>query len=49
MVILTGFFTGAVLALQAGRRSISSARGSFVGRLVSASMIKELGPVLDGR
>ena len=48
VVILTGFFTGAVLALQSGVTLDQFGARPFVGRLVSASMIKELGPVLTG-
>jgi phospholipid/cholesterol/gamma-HCH transport system permease protein len=46
VVILTGLFTGAVLALQTGITLDQFGARPFVGRLVSASMIKELGPVL---
>jgi phospholipid/cholesterol/gamma-HCH transport system permease protein len=46
VVVLTGFFTGAVLALQSGFTLDQFGARSMVGRLVSASMIKELGPVL---
>ena len=46
VVLLTGFFTGAVLALQSGITLDQFGARPFVGRLVSASMIKELGPVL---
>src|SRR5436309_4579242 len=48
VVLLTGFFTGAVLALQSGVTLDQFGAKPFVGRLVSASMIKELGPVLTG-
>jgi phospholipid/cholesterol/gamma-HCH transport system permease protein len=48
VVVLTGFFTGAVLALQTGLTLDQFGARAFVGRLVSASMIKELGPVLTG-
>jgi len=48
VVLLTGFFTGAVLALQTGATLDQFGARPFVGRLVSASMIKELGPVLTG-
>jgi phospholipid/cholesterol/gamma-HCH transport system permease protein len=48
VVLLTGFFTGAVLALQTGITLDQFGARPFVGRLVSASMIKELGPVLTG-
>jgi len=48
VVLLTGFFTGAVLALQTGITLDQFGARPFVGRLISASMIKELGPVLTG-
>ncbi len=48
VVLLTGFFTGAVLALQSGLTLDRFGARPLVGRLVSASMIKELGPVLTG-
>jgi len=48
VVLLTGFFTGAVLALQSGMTLDQFGARPFVGRLISASMIKELGPVLTG-
>ena len=48
VVVLTGMFTGAVLALQSGMTLDQFGARPFVGRLVSASMIKELGPVLTG-
>ncbi len=46
VVVLTGMFTGAVLALQSGMTLDQFGARSVVGRLVSASMVKELGPVL---
>lgn len=46
VVVLTGVFTGAVLALQTGLTLDQFGARSVVGRLVSASMVKELGPVL---
>jgi phospholipid/cholesterol/gamma-HCH transport system permease protein len=46
VVMLTGLFTGAVLALQTGLTLDQFGARSVVGRLVSASMVKELGPVL---
>lgn len=46
VVLLTGLFTGAVLALQSGFTLDQFGARSVVGRLVSASMVKELGPVL---
>ena len=49
VVLLTGFFTGAVLALQSGLTLDQFGARPVVGRLVSASMIKELGPGADRR
>ncbi|MGE0813949.1 MAG: MlaE family ABC transporter permease [Vicinamibacterales bacterium] len=46
VVVLTGFFTGAVLALQSGFTLDQFGARPAVGRLVSATMIKELGAVL---
>jgi phospholipid/cholesterol/gamma-HCH transport system permease protein len=46
VVLLTGIFTGAVLALQSGLTLDQFGARPVVGRLVSASMVKELGPVL---
>ena len=48
VVLLTGMFTGMVLALQSGFTLDQFGARSMVGRLVSASIIKELGPVLTG-
>ncbi len=48
VVLLTGMFTGMVLALQSGITLDQFGARSMVGRLVSASMVKELGPVLTG-
>ena len=46
VVLLTGLFTGAALASQSGLTLDQFGARPVVGRLVSASMIKELGPVL---
>jgi phospholipid/cholesterol/gamma-HCH transport system permease protein len=46
VVLLTGFFTGAALCSQSGLTLDAFGARPIVGRLVSASMIKELGPVL---
>jgi phospholipid/cholesterol/gamma-HCH transport system permease protein len=46
VVVLTGLFTGMVLALQSGTTLDQFGARSVVGRLVSASMVRELGPVL---
>jgi phospholipid/cholesterol/gamma-HCH transport system permease protein len=48
VVLLTGFFTGAVLVLQTGITLDKFGARPFVGQIVSASMVKELGPVLTG-
>jgi phospholipid/cholesterol/gamma-HCH transport system permease protein len=48
VVLLTGMFTGMVLALQSGLTLDQFGARSMVGRLVSASIVKELGPVLTG-
>ena len=46
IVVLTGMFTGMVLALQsAATLDVFGAR-PYVGRLVCVSMVRELGPVL---
>ena len=46
IVILTGFFTGGVLALQSASSLATFGATAITGELVSLSMIKELGPVL---
>jgi len=46
VVLLTGLFTGAVLALQMGVSLDQFGARVYVGRVVSASMVRELGPVL---
>jgi phospholipid/cholesterol/gamma-HCH transport system permease protein len=48
VVLLTGFFTGAVLALQSGTLLDRFGARPVVGSLVSATLIKNLGPVLTG-
>lgn len=48
IVVLTGFFTGCVLALQSATSLQEFGAVSMTGRLVSLSMVKELGPVLTG-
>lgn len=48
IVVLTGFFTGAVLALQSANSLARFGAMSFTGQLVSLSMVRELGPVLTG-
>ena len=46
IVVLTGFFTGGVLALQSASTLAQFGAAAVTGQLVSMSMIKELGPVL---
>lgn len=48
IVLLTGFFTGMVLALQSAVQLKTFGATMYIGRLVAASMIRELGPVLAG-
>src|SRR5213593_158682 len=46
VVMLTGFFTGAVLTLQTSKTLTTFGAISFTGSLVSVSLVRELGPVL---
>ena len=48
IVLLTGFFTGMVLALQSSVQLQTFGATIYIGRLVAGSMIRELGPVLAG-
>jgi phospholipid/cholesterol/gamma-HCH transport system permease protein len=48
IVVLTGFFTGCVLALQSATALQQFGSVSLTGSLVALSMVKELGPVLTG-
>jgi phospholipid/cholesterol/gamma-HCH transport system permease protein len=48
IVILTGFFTGCVLALQSATSLQEFGAVSMTGNLVALSMVRELGPVLTG-
>ena len=48
IVILTGLFTGAVLAVNASRTLQQFGSLALTGELVSISMVRELGPVLTG-
>lgn len=48
VVLLAGLFTGMVLALNSGITLDKFGARSMVGQLISASMVKELGPVLSG-
>lgn len=46
IIVFTGFFTGAVLALQAAQSLRSFGAVGLTGQLVSISLVRELGPVL---
>src|SRR5205814_8556317 len=48
IVLLTDLFTGMVLALQTQVQLKTFGATIYTGRLVSASMIRELGPALAG-
>ena len=48
IILLTGFFTGCVLALQSVTALKEFGAVSKTGSLVALSMVKELGPVLSG-
>ncbi|MFB3922760.1 MAG: MlaE family ABC transporter permease [Terriglobia bacterium] len=46
IVLLTGFFTGGVLALQTYRTLSAFGETGLLGQVVALSMVRELGPVL---
>ncbi len=46
IVMLTGFFTGGVLALQSAKSLKSFGAVNLTGQLVALSLVRELGPVL---
>jgi phospholipid/cholesterol/gamma-HCH transport system permease protein len=46
VVMLTGFFTGAVLALQTSKTLSTFGAKGLTGSLVAISLVRELGPVL---
>jgi phospholipid/cholesterol/gamma-HCH transport system permease protein len=46
VVILTGFFTGGVLALQTYRTLSAFGEVALMGQVVALSLVRELGPVL---
>ena len=48
IVILSGFFTGGVLALQSAATLAQFGAAAVTGRFVAFTMIRELGPVLTG-
>jgi len=48
IVLLSGFFTGGVLALQSAATLSQFGAAAVTGQFVSITMIRELGPVLTG-
>ncbi len=46
IVVLTGFFSGAIMALQMSRALNQYGATNQVGQIVSISLVRELGPVL---
>ncbi len=48
IVVLSGFFTGGVLALQSAATLSAFGATAVTGRFVALTMIRELGPVLTG-
>ena len=46
VIVLTGFFTGAVLTLQTSKTLSTFGAVGFTGQLVAVSLVRELGPVL---
>ena len=44
VVMLTGFFTGAVLTLQSATTLAAFGAKGLTGRLVAISLVRELGP-----
>jgi len=48
IVLLTGLFTGMVLALQSAVQLETFGATQYIGRLIAGSIIRELGPVLAG-
>jgi phospholipid/cholesterol/gamma-HCH transport system permease protein len=48
IVLLSGFFTGGVLALQSAATLSEFGATAVTGRFVSLTMLRELGPVLTG-
>lgn len=46
IVVLTGFFTGAIMALQMSRALNQYGAANQIGQIVSISLVREMGPVL---
>ena len=47
IVVLTGFFTGAVMGLQMSRALIPYGQAGQIGGIVAITLVRELGPVLS--
>src|SRR5438445_6286013 len=47
IVVLTGFFSGAVMALQMSRALATYGATGQVGPIVAITLVRELGPVLS--
>jgi phospholipid/cholesterol/gamma-HCH transport system permease protein len=47
IILLTGFFTGAVMGIQSESALRRYGASSFTGQLVSMTLVRELGPVLS--
>ena len=47
VIVLTGFFTGAVLTLQSSKTLATFGATAMTGSLVAVSLVRELGPVLS--
>lgn len=48
IILLTGAFSGMVLALQSGSELASYGANAYLGALVGETLVRELGPVLAG-
>jgi phospholipid/cholesterol/gamma-HCH transport system permease protein len=48
IVLLTGFFIGAVMVLQTAAQFVRFGETSLTGEVVSLSLVRELGPVITG-
>src|SRR3954471_501606 len=48
IVLLTGFFIGAVMVLQTAAQFVRFGETSFTGDVVAISLVRELGPAISG-
>ena len=48
VVLLTGFFIGAVMVIQTGAQFVRFGEKSLTGDVVSLALVRELGPVITG-